>query len=300
MVGKRGPLVERFEAKFEKGPETECWPWLASHNGAGYGMIWDQERGRKVLATRVSYELYKGPIPDGGLILHSCDNPICVNPNHLRVGSYKDNVTDMDVRGRRVPVSMKGDGNPGAVLKAAEVTSLLKDYVDGVPRKTIASRYGISEYSLSDYTDGKSWVHLHGKDGCPTLEQLTAAKRTTPVTEEIARNVWRLHFAGKSVTEIAQLTKQSIDSVSSLVQGRTWRHLPDAPSDESLKAGGVRRGFNQFSRGGDSRALHPGTKIPSSEFPFILKRINDGETLEAIGRSYGVKKTTIWRIKKQA
>lgn len=299
MPGKRGTLVERFEAKFDKGPDTECWPWKAAHNGLGYGMIWDQQRGRKVLATRVSYELYKGPIPKNGLILHSCDNPACVNPAHLRVGSHKDNMRDMDIRGRRVIGALKGAEHPRAALSEAEVISLLKDYVSGIALKQIAEKYGISESSLNDYTSGRSWTHLHGKHGCPSIEDIHAAKRITPVTELQVREIWRLHFERRNVTDIMNLTGVSINSVEGIVHGKTWRHLHDAPSISALRKGGVRRGFNQFSRGGDTRDMHPGTKIPSSEIPSILRRLASGETLEAVGKTYGVKKTAIWHIKKK-
>lgn len=299
MVGKRGSLAERFASKFKEGAPTECWIWQASHNGLGYGMIWDRARGRKVLATHVSYEMSSGPIPAGSLILHSCDNPACVNPAHLRVGSHKDNMADMDARCRRVAVSLKGDGSLGATLHAGDVVNLLKDYVAGTPRKEIALRYGISELSVSDYTSGKSWAHLHGKNGCPTLSQLEAAKRVTPVTEEIAREVWRLHFCGKSTSDIASHVGQSVHSVAGIVAGKTWRHLGGAPTLEELKQGGVRRGYNQFSNGGDTRAAHPKTKIPPSEIPKILARINAGETMSDIGKSYGVQKAAIFKIKKR-
>lgn len=299
MVGKRAPTAERFLDKFAQGNSDECWNWQANTNGSGYGLLWSLEDKRKVLAHRYSLTYFTGiKLRPNQLVLHSCDNPACVNPAHLRAGSHKDNVADMDARGRRVVVALKGDGNPGSTLKPSEVASLLRDYIAGVPRKDIAAKYRISEYSVSDYTDGKSWTHLHGKHGCPTLEELKAAKRTTPVTEEIAREIWRLHFDGLNSRDIAKTTEQSIHAVEGLIAGKTWRHLPDAPSIESLKSGGVRRGFNQFSNGGNSRDLHPCTKIPSSEIPAILARIDAGETLQAIGKTYGVKKAAIWRIKK--
>jgi hypothetical protein len=90
-------ILERFEAKFEK---TEgCWEWKASKNHKGYGMIgWN---GKVVVAHRVSYSLYTAPIPKGNFqIMHSCDNPGCVNPAHLSLGTQRLNSDDMVAKNR--------------------------------------------------------------------------------------------------------------------------------------------------------------------------------------------------------
>lgn len=298
MVGKRAPTYERFLAKFTNAGPDDCWEWTASQNGAGYGFFWSLEERRKVLAHRYSYEFFVGPIPSGGLILHSCDNPACVNPAHLRVGTYKQNVEDMDIRGRRVTAPMPGSKNPQAKLTDTQVIALRRDYISGVPRDVLSTRYGVSVESLSDYTSGRSWKHLLGKEGGPALAQLKAATRTPPVSEAVAREVWRLHLSGKNSSDIAETVGQSIHVVVGLVTGKTGRSIPNAPSIKALKQGGVRRGYNQFSDGGNTRDLHPQTKISSSEIPAILHRIDAGETLQSIGETYGVLKTAIWRIKK--
>lgn len=120
------------------------------------------------------------------------------------------------------------------------------------------------------------------------------------LTEDKAREIWRLHFECKNSSEIAKIVGSSVHVVADVCRGRSWQHLPDAPSLEDLKKGGVRRGaVNQFSNGGDTRSLNPRTKIPSSEIPSILARIEAGETYDAIGKTYGVLKSAIWAIKKK-
>ena len=88
------PLAERFAAKFKVGSASECWEWEAGGNPDGYGLIWDTFEGRKVLAHRVAWELAFGAIPNGLFVLHSCDNPPCVNPSHLFLGTQTDNMRD--------------------------------------------------------------------------------------------------------------------------------------------------------------------------------------------------------------
>lgn len=95
---RRTPLSVRFAKFVLSGPPSTCWPWLGASNQFGYGQIRDGERAR--LATHVALEIDGRPRPDGALALHSCDNPICVNPNHLRWGTKRDNTLDMIERGQ--------------------------------------------------------------------------------------------------------------------------------------------------------------------------------------------------------
>jgi hypothetical protein len=92
------PVQERFWKYVERG--EGCWSWMGSTNGIGYGMIYDSERKRKLLAHRVSWEIHNGSIPDRRVILHRCDNPSCVNPAHLSLGTQAENMQDKVMKGR--------------------------------------------------------------------------------------------------------------------------------------------------------------------------------------------------------
>jgi hypothetical protein len=88
--------MERFWSKVAKG--DECWVWTAYLDERGYGRV--GFNGKVQYAHRVAYQLEVGPIPEGAHILHSCDNPPCVNPAHLRAGTRSDNMRDKVARGR--------------------------------------------------------------------------------------------------------------------------------------------------------------------------------------------------------
>lgn len=92
----------RFETKYRKNEETGCWEWVCTLNRDGYGMFAMRvlRKGKAVLAHRASYSLYKTFIPEGLLVLHRCDNPCCVNPDHLFLGTSQDNFNDMVAKGR--------------------------------------------------------------------------------------------------------------------------------------------------------------------------------------------------------
>lgn len=95
---KRRPVADRFWEKVQK--TDSCWLWTGGSVPRGYGrFLWPD--GRKGYAHRFSYELANGPVPDGLWVLHCCDNPPCVRPDHLWLGTHADNMHDMAAKGRK-------------------------------------------------------------------------------------------------------------------------------------------------------------------------------------------------------
>ncbi len=113
-------LIERFNNSHQKGScEDECWIWTGTINGPGkkrYGVIRDNYKQKK--AHRVSYELHKGEIPDGLVVRHLCDNKLCVNPNHLEVGTVGDN--NRDKVGKHLYISVLPEKYEEALLLLKE------------------------------------------------------------------------------------------------------------------------------------------------------------------------------------
>jgi len=149
----RKTIIERFEEKHVPEPNPGCWLWKAHINTGGYGVF--GHKGGPKTAHRVSYELHIGEIPDGLCVLHHCDIPNCVNPDHLFLGTQADNMADMYAKGRRPrPV---GEAHPGAVLNNAKVINIR---TSNKTIKELADKYGVRLGTIYNVLSRVSWDHV--------------------------------------------------------------------------------------------------------------------------------------------
>jgi DNA-binding XRE family transcriptional regulator len=153
------PIKERFWEKVEK--TENCWHWKGCLNNRGYGQI--SMNGKAVLSHRVSWEIHNGPIPEGLQALHRCDNPICVRPDHLFLGTNSDNHTDMVNKGRCRNGDRKGEMNPTSILKRYEVDEIVHLYnSENLSQQKIADKYGVSRVTINAILRGRNWQHTTG------------------------------------------------------------------------------------------------------------------------------------------
>lgn len=153
-------LIDRFIRRTSKA--GRCVEWCGATNAAGYGRVVRTVNGRETefLAHRLSYALFVGPTPDDLDVCHGCDNPPCVNPCHLFLGTHTDNMRDAIAKGRFVfPVPPRGEQNGHAKLTEAEVREILA--LRGVlSQRAIAARFRVSRRLVRRIHDGELWVHL--------------------------------------------------------------------------------------------------------------------------------------------
>lgn len=154
----------RFWAKVALvGNVCECWEWTAGLMH-GYGTF---HLGRVAGTTthttgshRVAWELTQGPIPEGVSILHHCDNPLCVNPEHLFLGTKGDNNRDRHAKGRTVIPDNRGERHGMAKLDWSKVRSIRTRLAAGERQKALAVEYGVDQSVISTINTGKAWVEL--------------------------------------------------------------------------------------------------------------------------------------------
>lgn len=126
----------------------------------GYGNFYLGHRYET--AHRASWILYRGVIPEGMFVCHKCDNRNCVNPDHLFLGTPKDNIRDMIRKGRARGVSAGGENHPIAKLTHVEAREIRELRRTGLKLKEISKRYGVSEATVSYVCSGKIWAGEHG------------------------------------------------------------------------------------------------------------------------------------------
>jgi len=153
----RASLWDRFHDKIMVDPNSGCWLWTGAVKEKGYGVIGLGRREDGVdKAHRVAYCLYKGPIPDGGNILHSCDIPSCCNPDHLRVGTLSDNMQDCVKRGRNFVPDNRGERASWSKLTLENVLHIKQRVMKD---RQYATLYGVSRSAIQRIWEGKNWRH---------------------------------------------------------------------------------------------------------------------------------------------
>ena len=145
----RYTLAERFWQKVAK-TQDGCWVWTANcikdrHGRKRYGLLGAGRRGEGMLyAHRVAWELHHGLVPEGLLVLHRCDNPQCVRPDHLFLGTQYDNMQDMIHKGRRGVTGPSPGAGAKSKLSRRQVLEMRRHGAMGVSRAQLAAQYGVS------------------------------------------------------------------------------------------------------------------------------------------------------------
>lgn len=149
-----------LESGFLKREPDDCWEWLRSLSPFGYGKAW--WNGKMYQAHRLSWEAYNGEIPDGLCVLHRCDNPKCINPSHLFLGSHKDNNKDMAKKGRHW--DCRGSNNPRTNLTEENILEIRSLIQKGVSPLEISTMYNVNRPVIYEIKSGKNWSHVKEND----------------------------------------------------------------------------------------------------------------------------------------
>ena len=213
-ITRIGSVNERFAQRYLVDKETGCWNWTAGVNAKGYGVIAGEVNGKRytkvgqqMLAHRVAWILFRGDIPaseaaHGTVVMHTCDNPRCVNPRHLQLGTQSDNVKDMHQKGRRPACTPSGIAHWNSSFKSQEDIDLICSTVGQT--KALAERFGVDVCTIKRVRR-RNGVILPGSgkfaNKPPSQEVIDHIRSTPPGT----RGLGVLYGLGK--TTIANIRK---------------------------------------------------------------------------------------------
>jgi hypothetical protein len=189
-----------FMSRVEKS--RQCWNWSGAIGSKGYGTFCS------FLATRIMYKLHYGTDPGGLLVCHTCDNPRCVNPKHLFLGSHADNSADMVAKNRQQ--KKRGESASRAMLSEEDVKQIRSS---SLTHADLAQKYHVSVSCISHAMRGVNWAHIS-----------TAAQRRT-LNEDEVRLIRQRHSQGVTGRELACDFDVSEGTISMLVNRKTWKHV---------------------------------------------------------------------------
>lgn len=142
------PVHEKVMARVEVDEQTGCWVWQGGCTFNGYARLRRGPDGKPVYCHRIMYEHHRGPVPEGFVVMHTCDNRRCVNPDHLQAGTQKENINDMHRKGRA----------KRSLLTASDVLEIRQMRSEGVKPHAIAEKFHVSAVTVYNILSGKAWA----------------------------------------------------------------------------------------------------------------------------------------------
>lgn len=212
-IAETDRVKDRISKRVSLTPEG-CWQWNGSGNSNGYGIM--THKGKSRSAHRVSFEVFNGPIPEGLHVLHTCDNRGCVNPQHLLVGTAKENRADCKNKGRLN--ALCGSENGFAKLTEADVWEIR---TSSLGPRALGEKFGLHEGSICSIRAGKTWKHVGGikkSKGQAFGENSVKSKLTE-------YDVRAIRSSGDKQSHIAKQFGVSAANIRMILSGRSWKHL---------------------------------------------------------------------------
>jgi hypothetical protein len=157
-IRPHAPAKERFFKYIDKDSKHGCWNWIGNKRGKYGGFSIGPRENGTILAHRFSWAMHNNKeIPKGMVVMHLCDNPLCVNPSHLSVGTYMENTHDMLKKGRHTYIAHVGEKNGKSVLNEKIVREIRQSNMN---HAELGRFYGVATSTIRGVRSGRTWVHV--------------------------------------------------------------------------------------------------------------------------------------------
>ncbi len=214
---------DQFWSKVKK-PLEGCWLWTGStaKERGGYGTTYFNQKMWR--SHRLAWFLVKGSIPKGKYVLHKCDNPPCVNPDHLWVGTQSDNMQDMHNKGRHPsPGQPPGEDHAMAKLTDQQVRDIHRRVEGGERQDQIAKAYKVCVDTVEFIARGRTWRHL---DLRPLPRRKGSNRPGAKLTEKAVVEIRRRAEMGEKREDLASEFGVGKTTVFNIIKRRKWAHVP--------------------------------------------------------------------------
>lgn len=197
---------------------SDCIEWVGSKTNQGYGVIRLPWAGLHKLAHRVAYENHhKVILTRDQHVLHSCDNPACINVNHLRIGDQRQNNKDRDLRGRQA----RGTRNGRAVISEEHARHILESS-DSAAK--LSKLYGVNKKQINRIRRGERWAHLTLSPEAESIRK-ARSKQPAPSAKLNEHSVRAIRASNRSHRELAEIYGVSATTIARVRSGRDWSHV---------------------------------------------------------------------------
>ena len=206
---------ERFTKRLRR--EGECVVWTGVRQAWGYGRFLFEYK--QWGTHRLSYTWFHGEIPDGAHVLHNCDNPSCVNPHHLRIGTNLENRLESVAKKRHV----YGERVTQAKLTREQVAEIRARCESGESQTKLGKEYGVSQTAISKIVRNVRWSCV---DTRPVVDRFKGAGRyNAKLTDDIVRDIRSRVASGEKQNDLAAKYGVHKQTLSSVVRRETWKHV---------------------------------------------------------------------------
>lgn len=230
-------IEERFWSHVRK--TDSCWYWQGAHDVGGYGQFMLSATCGHMKTHRLAWEWARGPIPAGMFICHNCDTPACVRPDHLFLGSNRDNMADMRAKGRsltgdrntmrqRPECVPRGERQGRSMLTAKQVQEIRQRFANGEQGQSLAQVFGVSRGLIYSIVRHRRWGHVD--EAAPPLTRRVwngSTVRSSKLTESSVVEIRRLYAAGHA--SLRMLSAQfgvAKSTIAAVVHRHAWQHIP--------------------------------------------------------------------------
>lgn len=270
----------RLWERVRKGEHDKCWPWTATQDRDGYGVIDIDKKQHRV--HRLMYFMSFGPFNSSLYVCHRCDVPSCVNPAHLFLGTNDDNMADMVSKGRQA----RGEGQADAKLTNNLVQNVRADYETGrYTMAELAERYDLGRSTVGRIVRGESWKHIElGYDPQDIDAPRNEGERSGAaiLNEESVREMRQMHATGNfTFGELGKRYGVGKETARMAVSGESWAHIPQVHDPKSVASPG-----NRGER-------HGNTRLTESQVREMRSLYSAGWKQHELAARYSINRATV-------